>query len=260
MIRPGLTSITFRKRSAREVVELARRAGLDGIEWGGDVHAPPGKPALAREAAARTADAGLAVSSYGSYYRADRESGDFGPVLETARALGAPIARVWAGRAGSSHARPDYRREVAAALAACVDQAALANLRLGLEYHGNTLTDTRESAHRLLDEVGRAELRLYWQPRNKGSFEADQAELQAALPRLAHLHVFHWIATPEGRRRPLEEGDEAWRARLKLALQAPGDRFALLEFVRDDDPRQFLEDAAALQRLLQEAQSGRTAD
>jgi hypothetical protein len=35
-----------------------------------------------------------------------------------------------------------------------------------------------------------------------------------------------------------------------------GDRFALLEFVRNDDPDQFLADAGTLKRLLQSQESG----
>lgn len=37
----GLTSISFRGKTCTEVIGLAKKAGLDGIEWGGDVHVPP---------------------------------------------------------------------------------------------------------------------------------------------------------------------------------------------------------------------------
>jgi len=67
---------------------------MRAIEWGGDVHVPTGDLAGAREVAARCGDAGIAVEAYGSYFRA---SGEFGPVLETAVALGAPRVRVRAG-------------------------------------------------------------------------------------------------------------------------------------------------------------------
>ena len=41
-LQPGLCSVTFRRCSAAEIVELATRAGLRCIEWGGDVHVPHG--------------------------------------------------------------------------------------------------------------------------------------------------------------------------------------------------------------------------
>ena len=65
MIRPGLVSITFRKLSPRQIVDLVVQAGLDAIEWSGDVHAPHGDVAKAREIAQMTADAGLSMPTYG---------------------------------------------------------------------------------------------------------------------------------------------------------------------------------------------------
>ncbi len=40
--RAGLVSVTFRQLSPEEIVRVAREAGLTVIEWGGDVHVPPG--------------------------------------------------------------------------------------------------------------------------------------------------------------------------------------------------------------------------
>lgn len=39
-IKTGMTSVTFRKKSAENVIALVKEAGLDGIEWGGDIHVP----------------------------------------------------------------------------------------------------------------------------------------------------------------------------------------------------------------------------
>lgn len=91
-IRTGLTSVTFRQKTIDEIVALARKAQLDGIEWGGDVHVPAGDVQAARHAAKATADAGLSVLSYGSYFHGD-EGEDFAPVLESAKAL----AHRWCG-------------------------------------------------------------------------------------------------------------------------------------------------------------------
>ena len=41
-MRPGLVSVTFRALPADEVLRLMLRSGLGCIEWGGDVHVPPG--------------------------------------------------------------------------------------------------------------------------------------------------------------------------------------------------------------------------
>ena len=42
IIKSGLVSITFRELNPLEIIRLVSKAGLDGIEWGGDVHVPHG--------------------------------------------------------------------------------------------------------------------------------------------------------------------------------------------------------------------------
>src|SRR5690606_9402260 len=105
MIRPGLCSVTFRSLPVEEVVRHAAAAGLEGIEWAGDAHVPPGDLDAATHARTVTEEAGLAVTSYGSYLTfvgSDEEvHAAGGAVIAAARALGAPRIRVWATRTGS---------------------------------------------------------------------------------------------------------------------------------------------------------------
>jgi len=252
MLSLGLTSVTFRKLSPSEIITLTKKSGLDGIEWGGDIHVPPGDLERAREVREETEAAGLTVCSYGSYYRSDEEAGDFSDILATARELRAPVVRVWAGGKGSDEADVAYREEVAETLRKAVKAAKAVGITVALEYHRNTLTDTQASAHQLLEEVGQPELMLYWQPRTGGAFQDNIPELKAALPKLAHVHLFHWAEGEDGAidRRPLAEGVESWEAFLELIRQAEGDRFILFEFVRDDSPEQLCEDAKILSRLI----------
>ena len=37
-LKLGLCSVTFRKKTIKEVVETAKKAGISFIEWGGDIH------------------------------------------------------------------------------------------------------------------------------------------------------------------------------------------------------------------------------
>lgn len=63
-MKTGLCSVTFRDRSVEEVVQLAKDAGLDAIEWGGKGHVPHEDFEAAKKAARITEEAGLVVSSY----------------------------------------------------------------------------------------------------------------------------------------------------------------------------------------------------
>jgi len=47
MLIPGLVSVTFRQLTVPEIGELATECGLQAVEWGGDVHVPPGDFAAA---------------------------------------------------------------------------------------------------------------------------------------------------------------------------------------------------------------------
>jgi 3-dehydroshikimate dehydratase len=238
-VLPGLVSVTFRQLAASEIVALAVEHGMRAVEWGGDVHVPTGDLAAARDVAGRCADAGIAVEAYGSYYRA---AGDFEPVLETALALGAPRIRVWAGQRGS--AEETDRPAVVDALRKAAESASGAGVELAVEYHAGTLTDTLASALDLFREA--PELKPYWQPPIGSSIEDALEALPALRPVAAH--VFSWDDT--GRRLPLAARAELWQPVLAGLATLPGTRYALLEFVRDDDPAAFAEDAAVLRGWL----------
>src|SRR6266511_6365658 len=76
---------------------------------------------------------------------------------------------------------------------------------------------------------------------------------RSLLPRLRNVHVFSW--TPQRERLPLAAQRSQWQAYLSAVAAAPGERFALLEFVAGDDPARLVEDAAVLRELIESAQS-----
>ncbi len=253
MIYPGLVSITFRKLSPSEVVALVRKAGFSGIEWGGDIHVPHGDLVKAREVRELTEQAGLKVAAYGSYYRVGRSEAEglpFDRVLETAVELGAPTIRVWAGTTGSSSTDEDGRWKIVRELRRLGDLASKKLVSVSLEFHGGTLTDTNESASQLLVEVDHANVFMLWQPHVGEGMKECLEGLRAVRPRMGNVHVFHWWPTATDRL-PLAEGVERWKGFLTEIEEAPGDRFALMEFVQGDDPATFLRDAAVLKNWLE---------
>ena len=237
---PGLVSVTFRKLTPAEIVDLCVKAGVAGIEWGGDVHVPHGDLKTAREVTQRTSDAGLKVASYGSYYRCE---GDFAPVLDTALTLDTPVIRVWAGTKASADASEAYREEVAAQTREAVRLCKEAGVSLAFEYHDNTLTDTFESAKALLEAAPGA--LTYFQPPSGLTLAQCADALTFFAPRVPRLHVFSWRGSE---RMPLKEGEAVWKKLFPLATHA---EWALLEFVVDNQPQQFIEDAATLRAWLE---------
>jgi 3-dehydroshikimate dehydratase len=248
-VRPGLCTVTLRTLPVDAVAELASECGLRAIEWGGDVHVPPGDAVAAVRARDASDAAGVEIASYGSYAFADLGSDRPDPiaVLDTAATLGAPNVRVWAGF-GVEAATPGYATLVER-LRSFATAAAARAITVSLEFHGGTATATVAGTHALLDAVGATNLRTYWQPpywRGPTTPEADAAEVEALGERLSHLHVYEW-AGPEIRR-PLASGSARWRAVLAAVSGAP--RVAFLEFVEGDDPDALRRDAATLRSWL----------
>ena len=66
MIRPGMCSVTLAKKSPRDVLQTAVKAGLQGIEWWGGGHVQHGDIEAARVVGNLTRAAGLQVACYGS--------------------------------------------------------------------------------------------------------------------------------------------------------------------------------------------------
>ena len=247
-IRPGLCSVTYRQLDPAAIAALAADAGLQVIEWGGDVHVPLGDATRAAEVARITADAGLTVCSYGSYFRAQAGE-DIAPVLDSAEALGADRIRVWAGRTGSADATAAERTMVIDALADAAEQAGRRGISLALEFHSGTLADDAEQTMRVLDEVARPHLATYWQPTVAAPDAVAVAEYERIADRVSAVHVFSWWPTVE--RLPLTARDGLWRAFFAAATAAPvPPRDALLEFVPDDDPAALVAEARALRGYL----------
>ncbi len=242
----GLTSVTFRKLSPEEIIVRAVASGIEGIEWGSDIHVPPHDLENARLVGEATRRAGLAVTSYGTYYRLGCGQ-DLVPYLDAAEALGAPLLRLWAGTTGSADTDEATRRAWVEDARRCADLADARGLVIAFEYHGGTLTDESESAVRLMQEVGHPACRLYWQPEFAKSPEAIVEGLLAARPYLAAWHVFAW--NPDHTRRPLSDGITRWRSWIELVPEAR-ELPCLLEFVPGDDPDILPREVDALRVIL----------
>lgn len=247
-IRPGLCSVTFRSLPPEQVVELAADAGLDVIEWGGDVHVPAGDVERAAEVAKAMTDAGLTSCSYGSYFRAGADE-SLTPTLDSAQALGVDRVRIWAGRTGSTEATDDDWAATISRLRDATAEAMERGIGLALEFHSGTLADTAPTALRLLDEVASPALSTYWQPTVAASVDSVLAEYRDLAAHTSAAHVFSWW--PAHERLPLRARDALWTRFFAEALASPSrPRDALLEFVPGDDPTLLRGEAAALRGYL----------
>ncbi|MEU5696007.1 TIM barrel protein [Actinosynnema sp. NPDC020468] len=233
MLVPGVDSVTFRALSVPRSVELAASCGMWAVEWSSRVHVPTHDLAAAREARERCADAGLAVSAYGSSHRVGvSPPADWPPVLATARELGAPEIRATAGDSGSASTSPARRAEVVAAVRAAAEDAGRFGVRLSLARLPGTLTDTLESAVLLAAEVGHGAAVPCW--RSTGGQRAASAveEVRALLPRLTAAYV--GSRDRDGRRLPAAAREDLWMPVLRELARDGVERHVVLESAAED--------------------------
>lgn len=251
MIIPGMVSATFREKTPEDILRLCQQAELKAVEWSENAHVFPGDVKGAKNLFEKTRAAGLEVAAYGSYYRLGEQEDpeySFRSSAESAAALNAPVIRIWAGSRPSADVGKEefYRLSKEAALLAEIGSTY--HLKVGFEWHKNTLTDTNQSAIRLLEASAHENLYCLWQPTVALSMEERLEGLDLLGDRLLNLHVYYW---KKGEKRPLSEGRAKWKQYLEHVDKRVS-RYGLLEFVMNGTEEQFLEDAKAFHEILGE--------
>lgn len=247
MLKTGLVTVTFRKFDVPKICRTAKNAGLELLEWGGDIHVPPMNGDAIALAKSCSAEAGLVIDTYGSYYRCGGNDEEIEAVVKTAHELGAKNLRVWAGTRGNADTDDATRRAVTENLIRVCGMAAQYNLTVSPEFHGGTLTDHWEYAVRLAKDVNAENLRLYWQPNQFRDDEYNLTALRAVLPYLSNVHVFTWECHGKF---PLIDGERMWWQYIDIIAADGREHGMLMEFVCDDTEEQLYRDAEVLHRWL----------
>lgn len=247
----GLTSISFRELDYKKIIDICVKNKVDIIEWGGDIHVPPGDLKIAKEVGEATRSKGIETFSYGSYYHLSENENigeSFTEILDTAEALGCHLIRIWAGDTTKIKDIEEECEKNIAELKSICAMAAEKNMMIGLEYHRDTLTETKEMTLKLLKGVNMDNLSTYWQPNPDISHEERLQEIRLLKDYICNVHVFYWIAGKEGDiRKPLWAGRKQWDQYWELLkdCNCPG----IIEFVKDNTIKQFEEDIQELKDI-----------
>ncbi|MEM7443288.1 MAG: sugar phosphate isomerase/epimerase [Pseudomonadota bacterium] len=246
-MKTGLCSVTFRGLDVPQVAQLASQAGLQAIEWGGDIHVPPGDERRASFARDTCDERGLKCPSYGSYFvLGETDERQIAPTLATAKALGADVIRVWAGPKGkgsTAYNDDDFER-LAQATRRFAQAAGDSGLVVATEFHRGRFADNSDAVLKLIDRVRHPALRTYWQWECAIPVGQAKAQIAALRPHIAHLHVFNWTA--DGTRLPLSDARSDWLALLSELGEGKDGMTAYLEFIPQDDQDQLDEETKTL--------------
>lgn len=245
MFKLGLVSISFRRLSVDEILSAVKASGLTCVEWGSDIHAPIDDEDRLFEIAEKQGAAGIECCSYGTYFRLGKDKPEeILPYIRAAKILGTNILRLWCGTKGSAEYTENELDQLYADCAKVAKIAEENGVKVCMECHNYTVTDTKESALALMKAVNSPAFRMYYQPNQFRSEEENIALVRLLAPYIEHVHVFNWEGT---NMYPLMEGVDIWKQYL---AQLSGDRALLLEFMPDDRVESLPEEAKALSAIV----------
>lgn len=245
----GLCSVTFRHLNVDEIIDFAVKAKLNRIEWGADLHVPPGDFENAKEVCKKMELANLTTTSYGSYYKLGDEEEHhamFSSLVETAIRLNAPRIRIWAGSMASSKISPSRCDEMIEELKEICEMAANKDLQVALEFHRNSLNDNAKTCLKIMQQANCPNLSTYWQITPTLEHDLRVEELTAIKEYLSCVHVFYWAEN--NIRHPLNDADKMWTDYRNVIKDLDVDY--LIEFVEDDSVEQGIKDAKYLNWLI----------
>lgn len=242
----GITSITFRNLNVDEIIDFAVTARIDGIEWGSDVHVLPGDIESAKLVRTKCEKKNIKIFSYGTYYFLGCNM-NFDEYLESCLGLGCRRIRIWAGKKYPNELSESERQLL---VNECIDvckKALRYNIEICFEYHRNSLTATKESAYSLIKEVNQPNLFLYWQPNPDVGEDEKIKEIDLLKPYLKTIHFFYWKKDSLARYL-MRDGKDEWCNYIK-ELDNKNLPY-LLEFTKDDDMKNALDDIEAMKSFL----------
>jgi len=273
MIRVGISSVCYRNTPAETIIASTCAAGLAGIEWSADTHAPHGDIQRAETLMMATLRAGLTVSAYGSFYRLGMnvdQAASFDAVLQSARRLQAPVIRIWAttdpARRNAIRKKTAHHGTVGvdaspqpATSGKLVDQArALADIvgkfgiTLCLEPHDSSLIPDYASLESLVIETAHPFFKACWTPLNSFATVSVRASVEkmAPLVSLVHFRAGRLLGETD----PVQH-ESPCLAMLDILVEKERgsnlDRWALIEFLEDDSPHTLANHARRLLDRIQ---------
>ena len=241
----GFTTVTFRKKSVDEIINIAKNNKVDYIEWGSDVHLPyEDNDAIIK----KILDSKVKNLSYGTYYRVGEKDYDkFEKICNTASKINCKIIRIWLGKMSSIKCSNYIVKDYVLEVQKLCDIAKKYNLIVASEFHNNTLNDNGDTALQFIKNVDRDNYKTYWQP--LGDKKNDFDNLKKVLPYLVVVHVFNWSKNCV--RFSLKLGKKKWKNYIDyIQKNKCNELFYVMEFVKKDSERQFCRDLSCLKGIL----------
>ncbi len=241
-LKIGVASVTFRNKSAVQVVEIAKKAGVNYIEWGGDVHVTNTEEARIIKSVCDNEE--IKICSYGSYYRVGcGDKSKWEEICRIAKAMNAPSVRVWLGEKGSGETTQAEYNCILDDLKSICSVAQKYNLLVCPECHDNTYNDNTDAFLKIRNELKADNFKTYFQSRYF-KFDYDIDRIERTFDFIENVHVSYRDLVKEQR---FKKKDKYYLDKLlKKLLEMNYGGIILVEFTKGSKEKSFIKDVNRL--------------
>lgn len=250
-MKTGFTSTTFRQiKDLGKIVNIAKESGADCIEWGADVHVKDIEKA--KEAKRLCDNAGIEISSYGSYYRVgSSDTEKWENICRIADTLGAKVIRVWLGKKDSQKTDDIYYKKILTDLVNICVIADKYSIIVSPECHTGTYNNNTDAFLKICSEArktGKADnLKTYFQSKYKNiAYDFDRIEKTSK-----EIEIVHISYSERTREQFFTRKDKVYIEKLIEKLRDSGyDNTVLIEYTYFALPHFLFKDMAKLKKLI----------
>ncbi len=241
-LKLGLCSVTFRKKSAAQVIAIAKNAGIDYIEWGGDIHITNKEEARIIKALCDNED--IKISSYGSYFNsAEFDEKKWEQICVIAKTLGAASVRIWLGKKNSEETDDkEYSALLKNTMKMC-DIAKNYSLTVSPECHDNTFNNNTDAILRFKNDLQRKNFSTYFQSRYF-RMEYDLDRIDKTFSFIENVHISYRDLKREQKFR--QKDKNYIDTLLKKLIEKNFSGIVMVEFVDFDSEKVFYNDIKKL--------------
>ncbi len=237
-----MTSVTFRNKTIEEIVEICKKEQVEYIEWGSDVHVKTKDDA--KKAKLLCDDAGIKISSYGSYYSVGSNNRvEWKTLCENANIMGAESIRVWLGKKDSEKTSNEEYINILNDCKSICDIAKEYGIIVSPECHDDTFNNNTDAILRFIKELGRDNFRTYFQSRYF-RMEYDLDRIDRTFDYILNMHVSYSDLKREQMFRKKDKNYLDTLLKKMISKEFKG--IIILEFTENSSAKAFSEDIKKL--------------
>lgn len=241
-LKIGMTSVTFRNKTIEEIVEICKKEQVEYIEWGSDVHVKTKDDA--KKAKLLCDDAGIKISSYGSYYSVGSNNRvEWKTLCENANIMGAESIRVWLGKKDSEKTSNEEYINILNDCKSICDIAKEYGIIVSPECHDDTFNNNTDAILRFIKDLGRDNFRTYFQSRYF-RMEYDLDRIDRTFDYILNMHVSYSDLKREQMFRKKDKNYLDTLLKKMISKEFKG--IIILEFTENSSEKAFSEDIKKL--------------